>query len=417
MRFQFIGNACGIFEGSDQTRILCDPWIVNGVFDGSWCHYPPLKTTIDDFQNVDAIYVSHLHPDHYDQRFFDFPKDISIFVLDHEPNYLTKMLSKSGYSNIIKIKDGETFNYREFSVTLFAPFVKHPFFESEIGNLIDSAMLLKCGDFTAFNTNDNTPDIDSCTMIAELFGQVDLAMLNYNAAGPYPSCFDNLSEQEKIDESHHVINRNIENMHKLVEALKPKYVLPFAGAYVIGGKHYKKNRYLGTTTWDKCGEYLRKNLRNETSVVCLRESDTFDLSTGRSDKKYIPIDENHMKRYIGERLAGITYDYERDPVPDLSKLTADIAIAVERMSIRASKFDITMDTNVNLILNGEKLNIVSVKPASVNLDCELDSRLLRRILDRKAHWNNAEIGCHITFWREPNTYQPDVHTVLQFFHL
>ena len=71
MKFEFIGNAGGIFHGTEGTKILCDPWIVPGVFEGSWFHYPPLKTKIKDLQNVDAIYVSHIHPDHYDDRNFD----------------------------------------------------------------------------------------------------------------------------------------------------------------------------------------------------------------------------------------------------------------------------------------------------------------------------------------------------------
>jgi len=51
------------------------------------------------------------------------------------------------------------------------------------------------------------------------------------------------------------------------------------------------------------------------------------------------------------------------------------------------------------------------------LECRMDERLLRRILDRKSHWNNAEIGAHINFIRSPNVYEPDLHTILQFFHL
>ena len=48
MKFKFIGNAGGIFTGSSGTRILCDPWIVDGVFEDSWYHYPPLKTKFSD---------------------------------------------------------------------------------------------------------------------------------------------------------------------------------------------------------------------------------------------------------------------------------------------------------------------------------------------------------------------------------
>ena len=51
------------------------------------------------------------------------------------------------------------------------------------------------------------------------------------------------------------------------------------------------------------------------------------------------------------------------------------------------------------------------------LNCQLDPRLLRRILDRNANWNSAEIGCHIDFFRTPNVYEPDLHTMLQFLHL
>ena len=44
MKFKFIGNAGGIFTGKKGTKILCDPWIVDGVFEDAWYHYPPLKT-------------------------------------------------------------------------------------------------------------------------------------------------------------------------------------------------------------------------------------------------------------------------------------------------------------------------------------------------------------------------------------
>ena len=75
-------------------------------------------------------------------------------------------------------------------------------------------------------------------------------MINYNAAGPYPSCFRHLSENEKVDAHVKVINRNINHLMECCNILNPRRILPFAGAYVIGGKEFKKNQFLGTTTWD-----------------------------------------------------------------------------------------------------------------------------------------------------------------------
>jgi hypothetical protein len=40
-----------------------------------------------------------------------------------------------------------------------------------------------------------------------------------------------------------------------------------------------------------------------------------------------------------------------------------------------------------------------------------------RILYKKAHRNNTEIGTHINFKRVPNKMDPDIHTCMSFFHL
>ena len=197
MKFEFIGNACGIFHGSKGTKILCDPWIVDGVFEGSWFHYPPLKTKLSDLQNVDAIYVSHIHPDHFDDRYFNFPKDKRIIILNEEPNFLKKKLLSMGYENLLEIKNNETKGLNEFKLTLFKPFASNIYEESFIGNLVDSAIVFQDNELTAINFNDNTPTVDSSNFLKDKFKKIDLAMINYNAAGPYPSCFDNLNVEKK----------------------------------------------------------------------------------------------------------------------------------------------------------------------------------------------------------------------------
>jgi UDP-MurNAc hydroxylase len=50
------------------------------------------------------------------------------------------------------------------------------------------------------------------------------------------------------------------------------------------------------------------------------------------------------------------------------------------------------------------------------LCCYLGSALLSDILNRREHWNNAELGGWIEFERK-GPYNPDVHTLLSFFHL
>lgn len=422
LTFEFIGNACGVFTGQEGTRVLCDPWIANGVFEGSWYHYPPLTTTPEDVLNVDAVYVSHLHPDHFDERFFNFDKSIPIIALEHGHNFLRKKLLELGYNNLVLVKDGETVVYKEFAITLFAPFTRNNFHEAEIGNLIDSAMVIDCNGVKAFNANDNTPTPETCTSLKQRFGVIDLAMINYNAAGPYPASFANLDNTEKRSEHDRILDRNIAYMHNLVETLEPRMVLPFAGAYILGGQLSRLNEYLGTTTWDVCAQKLNETGLTSTVVVRLREHDVLNIESGESSPEYEPINPEHLKQYI-QQISGDAYPYELDSSPDLAQIITDLEIASDRMRQRMTRAGITSNRTVTIDVDGKPIQIhpkfstdTDLK-ATPRLACNLDSRLLRRILDRVSHWNNAEIGCHIEFNRVPNEYQPDLHTALQFLHL
>ena len=63
MRIQYLTSASVIIHDKN-TSILCDPWLVDGEYYGSWCHFPELNFKPEDFNYVDYIYLSHIHPDH-----------------------------------------------------------------------------------------------------------------------------------------------------------------------------------------------------------------------------------------------------------------------------------------------------------------------------------------------------------------
>lgn len=424
LRFRFIGNACGVFLGSRGTQILCDPWIVDGVFDGSWCHYPKLETRIEDLQGVDAIYVSHLHPDHFDERHFDFDRNMPLIVMDHPPNFLIRKLTGLGFTNLIRVRDKETVRFREFELTMHAPFAKHTFHEATVGNLIDSALVLSCEGVSALNANDNVLTVDAARMLRERHGEITLAMLNYNAAGPYPSCFDNLTEDEKLQESERILKRNFAHARAIINELRPRFMLPFAGAYVLGGDLHPKNKYLGTTTWDACAHWLTEHGIAPTRAVVLRENDTLDIARGVADRPYVPVDVEAMQRYIETELAAIRYPYQMKPVPPQEALFADIEAASQKLVERMGRLG--MKPTFSVVLNAfcTKFQIYpSFRRLETTdgierlLECRLDERLLRMVLDRQSHWNNAENGGHVSYFRLPNTYEPDLHIGLQFFHL
>ncbi|MFC7138114.1 MBL fold metallo-hydrolase [Halobaculum litoreum] len=64
MKVTYLESAAILIETED-AEILCDPWLLDGAYYGSWAHYPEPSFEPEDFAHVDYIYVSHVHPDHF----------------------------------------------------------------------------------------------------------------------------------------------------------------------------------------------------------------------------------------------------------------------------------------------------------------------------------------------------------------
>ena len=172
--------------------------------------------------------------------------------------------------------------------------------------------------------------------------------------------------------------------------------MPFAGSYILAGKNNFKNQYLGTTTWDECADYLMENLKTNTYVLCLREGDIFNLERMKSNKEYKKIDTQEMDTYI-KKIKNVKYVYEEDSEPNLDILRQDIFDAKSKLSERLKNFKLNIKSKVYLKFENELIKILDGSDSSKKLICSMDNRLLRRILDKKSHWNNAEIGAHINF--------------------
>ena len=71
--------------------------------------------------------------------------------------------------------------------------------------------------------------------------------------------------------------------------------------------------------------------------------------------------------------------------------------------------------------NGESFELIpreTLKDISKYVYISLDSRLLKLLLSgpKYAHWNNAEIGSHLKFKRNPNVYERALFYCLNYLH-
>jgi UDP-MurNAc hydroxylase len=96
MKITFYQSSNVLIE--DQfTKIFCDPWIEDGEHLGSWNHYPPLEFDYSIFDDVDYIYISHIHEDHTSHKTLKkIPKHIPILLYNFEEKFLKKSVQDDG---------------------------------------------------------------------------------------------------------------------------------------------------------------------------------------------------------------------------------------------------------------------------------------------------------------------------------
>lgn len=425
MKVTFITNACAIYE-SNGYRLLSDPWLTDGAFEGSWYHYPPLQTSPQDLLDVNALYISHLHPDHYDPETLQhFRRDIPIVILDRAPNYLARMLRGLGFTNLTLVPPQTDATAGPFKIRLYAPFAKHPFDDADMGNAVDSAMLISDNLHSVLNANDNTLTLEW----AQSFKDLDLVQLNYNPAGPYPACFEGYRPGAMKLIAQAIVRRSLEHLQKLLAVMRPRYFQPFAGAFCIAGKMYEKNIYAGVITAEEAADYVQSSLPDQLTAV-LGEGDTIDLCDGQIAKSCTVRHQSIL--WAGTHKRHIRYPYEDDPTPSRTEILELLPVARENLWRKQEELGcfpncwvyidlgdryFRMQMNTSTYAWVEASDDIVHAPELPMLMAVMDDRLLRRILTGESHWNNVEVGMHISFLRVPDVHQPDVHTLLSFFHV
>jgi UDP-MurNAc hydroxylase len=147
------------------------------------------------------------------------------------------------------------------------------------------------------------------------------------------------------------------------------------------------------------------------------------VETGRVDEPGKSYTRDGAIAYAENNLAGIMYPYERQPVPESAHVSELVRKAELNLRRRLEMFDVFPDWRVSFrsALDNSHLGHVTLSGSgdgNQEMICTLDDRLLLNILERRAHWDNAQVGSHIRFSRSSHPeYSQEVHVLLSFLHL
>jgi len=429
-----------------------DPWLTDGEYYGAWSHFPyfNFNKNLDEINSYNAIYISHIHPDHCSEDTLKkINKNIPIYIHSYHTKFLKLKLERIGF-NVIELKNGKRTQLNKNAyLNIFAADNCNPELcfkfagcadlsaKDNHSQQIDTLSLIDDGKNVLMNVNDCPIELAQSTFkdIKKQYEKINVLLTGYGGAGPYPQCFENLNLDEKLIAAQVKEKQFLNQAIKYIDEIKPDYYLPFAGTYTLTGKLSHLQNIRGVASIDNAysffeNYYSLKNLSDKIKPLKLNPDSSFDLNTKEYDRTYKKLNQDEYRLYITEKLNKKLLSYEKDKLPtfdeiyELSKkayqnfldknlinnvnLKTDIFIKVNEKSLM-------LGINKNLsVINSEEIDKKSKKYVSY----ETDIRLLKKLLmgPRFAHWNNAEIGSHLKFFRKPNLFERDIYSSMCYFH-
>ena len=447
MKLTYLSSASVIIN-HENTNILCDPWLVDGEFYGSWFHYPSLNFKPEDFNFIDYIYISHIHPDHLSIKTLSkMDKKIPVIILNYVDKFLKRNIERLGF-NVIELEHNKRTHLKDnLHINILAAHYCNPELCSKLigcsnvekifgATSLDSISVIDNGKEVVVNTNDCPFEIAkfSAGAIKEYYKNIDFLLVGYTGAGPYPQCFDMLTDQEKNDAAIKKKKQFFNQAESYVNLFQPKFFMPFAGRYTLGGKLADLNDQRGVPELEEAFDYftVSSNINQKKhNCIILNTQNNFDITTKKASAPYKKSDLREKINYIKNVLSTIKFDFENKPHVTLEQINRLLPKCYERFENRRKKINYNSDKVILIKIIEDKILVIScngsgykIIPETEKKDfknfvlVELDDRLLNLLLlgPKFAHWNNAEIGSHLQFYRYPDVFERAQYHCLCYFH-
>lgn len=261
MKIEFVNHSSFIIEHSGK-RIICDPWFEGAVFNNGWNLISKTKFQYEDFKNIDYIWFSHEHPDHfYPPNLKKIPEEYKAKITVLFQNTIDKRVIEyckgKNFKSVIELRPDEWVELSNDFEILCEHFAEG-----------DSWICFKGDHLTYLNTNDcGIRNIKEGKRIKSKVGNVDLLLTQFSyaywAGNPEQTAYRQRIADEKL------------GWLKLqCDLFNPRVVIPIA-SYIYFS--HEENNYLNDSinTPRKVFDYVNSKTKAEAVVLYNGESYSF----------------------------------------------------------------------------------------------------------------------------------------------
>jgi UDP-MurNAc hydroxylase len=271
MKIKFVNHSSFIIE-HEGISIISDPWLEGKIFNNGWDLMSKTKLTYDDFKDINYIWFSHEHPDHFYPPNLklippEYKKTITVLFQETIDGRVANYCRKAGFKDVIELRKGVSFELsKTFSVLC------------EYFNEGDSWISYKVGNTTILNTNDcGIRNLSEGEEIKHKVGKVDILLTQFSYA--YWA-----GNKDEIDYRKKVASDKLQFMKLQCDIFEPTVTIPTASFVYFC---HEENFYLNDSvnTAEKTYHFLLEN--TNTIPVVLYNGDEYTFPEKWDSEKSI----------------------------------------------------------------------------------------------------------------------------------
>lgn len=213
MEIRLISHASVIIKS--DVSIWTDPWLEGKAFNDSWSLSPLPEFETFLYDEIDYIFISHEHPDHFHVQTLrslpeDFKNRVTVLYQKNNSEKMFEAFKRFGFSKIIALPHRETVELSDGTKV----------YCYQAGTM-DSALGVLSGGEVVLNLNDCEINAGDCGRILSDLGKVDVVLNQFSIAG-YSGFHD--FENHLPQQARNILNKMMANHLDL----KADLTIPFA---------------------------------------------------------------------------------------------------------------------------------------------------------------------------------------------